>query len=342
MMKLQVLAIGALLALGSVQFAPAEALADGNDAGGNTSRFSAEELQLFEVFGHAYQLNGKAVRSKSMQEGMPTVVELSSSKNDLVRELAEMGLAQSKLAELYQQNRGALQSIFERQYREQWPNVLVKMLVKAASDAGQNNQESDIQGAAKLLEQLVGSDAQRTANEGLALIYFGVTLGNAQNEKIGSLADKAAVTGAEQKIAIRASIIHRPGNSSSWKVANSTHHDLHHCLILACAVPDRERILNDASGELLINELILPPVGFSRTTVEGTQQAVALRTMIANVPRGALLYVPRLPAGGTVLFQNPYYFSITKSAHVSLWCDEGTVDRQAVGNLKPPKAGRRK
>jgi hypothetical protein len=149
-------------------------------------------------------------------------------------------------------------------------------------------------------------------------------------------------SGPEQKLAIKASVIHKPENASSWKVSNSSHRELHHCLILACAVPDRERILNDAGGELLINQLILPPVGFSSTTVEGTQQAVVLRTMIASVPKGAVLYVPQLPAGGTVIFQNSYYLSMTKSAHVSLWCDEGTVDRQAVGNVKQPKSGRRR
>jgi hypothetical protein len=125
-----------------------------------------------------------------------------------------------------------------------------------------------------------------------------------------------------------------PGKFGSWQVTNMTRNDLHHCLILTRAVADREKIGKYAGGELLLNELILPPAGFERSTVNDAQQAVALRTMIANVSSGTLLYLPRLQAGGPVLFQSPCYLSITKSANVSLWCDEGTVDKQAVGNLE--------
>ena len=340
-MKLQLPVVGVLFALAAVQFTAVEAIAGSDERESSTPRFSADELTLLEVFGNAYKLNGKAVRPKSMTEGLPTVAELTKSQNRLVRELAEMGLVQSKLAELYQANRGQLQSVFERQYREQWPSVLVKMLVSAASDAANNNQGADIQEAAKLVEQLLGDDAQRTANEGLALVFFGTALGNEEHEKIRLLAEKAPAVGPKQKISIKSSIDTRPGKFAPWQVTNTSQNDLHHCLILTSAVPDREKIVNYAGGELLLNELILPPAGFTRKTVNDTQQAVLLRTMIANVPRGALLYVPRLSARGTVTFQSPCYLSITKSAHVSLWCDEGTVDRQALSNLERAKTKRR-
>jgi len=105
-MKLQLPVVGVLFALAAVQTAAVEALAGSDERESSTPRFSADELTLLEVFGNAYKLNGKAVRPKSMTEGLPTVAELTKSQNRLVRELAEMGLVQSKLAELYQATSG--------------------------------------------------------------------------------------------------------------------------------------------------------------------------------------------------------------------------------------------
>jgi hypothetical protein len=337
-MKLQLPLAGILFALAACRPAPAEVFGKGKEGAGDEARFSADELRLLEIFSRAYELNGKLVRPKTMQEGLPTVVELTRSENRRVRELAEMGLVQSQLARLYQQNRSDLQSAFEKQYRDEWPKVFLKMLASAA----QTDRPQDVREAAKLVEELIGNDAQRTANQGLALLFFGKALGRVQNDKIRSLAQRAPLPGADQRITIKVLIDPTPRRFGSWRVTNTSRKDLHHCVILTRAVPDLDKLGTDAGTELLLNELILPPAGFERRTVNGAQQAVVLRTMIAALSSGTILYVPRLPAGGTVVFQSSCALPITKSGDVSLWCDEGTVDGQGVGNWEQVKAMRQR
>lgn len=309
---------------------PADSLAK-DDGPDRPCRFSQVEIQLLQAYGSPYELDGTPSNKKTMDELHPVVVELAKSDNPRVKELALVGCAQYELLQLFKENRGDLNKVVEKQ-AEKSPEIFLGMLVDAAKNATKNERVQDVKKAGELIEELLGPNAQRTQNQGFALIFFGKALGKVQSEKIANLANEVKIPGVAQKTSIKVSIDLTPKKMGWWSVKNTGKADFHHCLIRATTVPDLATITRAGGDELLLNRLILPPAGFSRPTVDGFQQAVVLRTMIASISADRWIYVPVLKAGSTVSFRYPFSARLCKSGDLSLWCDEGNADAQAVEN----------
>jgi hypothetical protein len=108
---------------------------------------------------------------------------------------------------------------------------------------------------------------------------------------------------------------------------------LHHCLVLARAFPDP--LLVDKKTRMNLATVVLGSgaIGASEETTELTMCYTVIQSVINNMERGGLIFVPEIPAGGTVrlrltaLDDMPYL----KNGEVSLWCNELTVESLSTG-----------
>jgi hypothetical protein len=302
-------------------------------------RFSADALALFNEISNSYDLNGKRVASGKLDEEV--LARLAKSKEKEVGELAESAVHLKLLQRLSREDNKKVQAAFEEQAKR-IPGIVAVHVIDALRSP--EKEKNDLQSAAKFLEELMGSKGgrkdspQQAVNRAWSTACLGNGLGISMRESMRTLANRPGPATAELKNPIGVQV--NTELLGAITLTNRTDHALHHCLIFTRLEADKDRLKKLAAEEDLVGALILPSLGFSKNTVEASRLAAQLRWDFNQQDKGVMLYVPEIPARGTVTSQlaRPDYYTISKGADMSIWCDELTLDHQPADNWSDARA----
>jgi hypothetical protein len=296
-------------------------------------RFSKDAIQLFTELTDGYELNGQRVRKGNGDKEI--LKKLSLSQEPEVAEVAQKAPMLDFLQQLSQSQDREIQRAFEKQAMK-WPATIAATVIQAL---GQSDPEkNDIRSAAKLLEGLMGSSdpdsPQQAVNRAWATTCLGNGLSLSIQKSLKTIGERGGPSALTTRNPISVTLNTNSPDLGTITLTNRTNQTLHHCLIFTRLEADRERINKLASEEDLVGRLILPGLGFSKATVEGSREAARLRYNFHAQDKGVMIYVPEIPANGkvTALLSQPEYFLSSRGAEMSLWCDELAIERQPAAN----------
>jgi hypothetical protein len=316
-----------------------EAMAD------TPSRFSADAVALFNEISNSYDLNGKRVAGGKFDD--EALAKLAKSDEKEVREVAELAPKLKMLNMLNREQGKKIQEAFKEQI-DKWPGIIGGKVIEALGSPPK--EKATIQDAAKLLEQLMGSDRkkigapQQAVNKAWAIACLGNGTGLSMRNTMRDLALKQGPKGADVKEPVTVVLETEGPLFGGINITNKTDKALHHCLLFTRLVADKEQLEKLNKEENLVGKFILPGLGFSKATVAGSVMAADLRFSFNMQDKGVMIYVPEIPAGGkvTTLVARFDYFTIGSEADISLWCDELAAEHQPASNFSEARAAAEK
>jgi hypothetical protein len=184
-----------------------------------------------------------------------------------------------------------MQKAFETQ-ADQWPGIFAAQIIKSL--AGDGKEKSDIHASAKFLEKLMGTQPLKVVNEGWRIAYLGNELSIATADKMAALAQRLKLATQPPKNAFQVRLETEPNRLGLINVTNRTDRTLHNCLVLTRLTVDREFVRTRAVQEDLVGKLVLPLLGFSKTTILSSREQTRLRSLFAEQDKGAVLYLAEL------------------------------------------------
>lgn len=291
-------------------------------------RFSADAVALLEQVTQAYDLNGKRMPAGRFDDAV--LDRLAASADEQVRDLTEMvrGL---KLIQTLNRQQGRVVGEAFRAQAAKFPGIMAERLAEVSADPA--GDEFAIQSAAKTVEALLGTEPQKAVNRAWAIAYVGNGLGNHLKGRLRDLAAQAGnADGPAESIVV--SLATEPGRLGNVTVLNRGKAPLHHCLIITRLEADEERIQAAAEEEDKVGKSILPALGLSPTTVEGSREAARLRYAFSKQDKGVVVYVAEIPPGGrvTTMLAAPGYYAVARGADVSFWSDEAAIEHKPASN----------
>lgn len=299
-------------------------------------RFSADAVALFAELTQAYDLNGR--RMPAGKFGPAALARLAKSKEAEVALVAKQAPHLKLLQELSRAQNKKVLEVFGKQAKE-WPGIMAGHVIEAL--ASPEGEKGDIRWAAKLLEDLMGTEPdrpgeqtpQQAVNRAWAIACMGNGLGISMRVTMRKIAARGGTGTGGLKGPITVTVETGPG-LGAITLTNRSGKALHHCLIFTRLEADAERIKAAAAQEDLVGAFLLPALGFSKKLVDGSREAARLRHLFNRQDKGVMVYVPEIPAGGKVstLLARPDYYLVSRGASMSIWCDELAVDPQPAEN----------
>jgi len=294
-------------------------------------RFSEEMIALFRELSEPYEINRKTVPPGMFDDKI--LAKLAKSPDRDVSTLASMA-REIKFLHLLQKEQGKKARIEIEEQAKKIPAIIAGRLIEGLRDS--DSDISTIRGAAKAVEDMMGSEPQQAVNNAWAIGCLGNGLAIKTREKLRTIATREKAPMSAPKNSIIAALETRRDRLGTVTLLNRTSRSLHHCLITGRLQADRERLQAIANQERLVGVFIMPSLGFSKQTVEGSLLATQLRTSFNQQDKGMMIYVSEIPPRTTVsaFLERADYFLISKSADVSLWSDELMVEHQGVSNFQ--------
>jgi hypothetical protein len=320
------------------------ALPAADPARSGRQRFSADAVALFAELTQGYDLDGRRFPGGKLDPAVLARLTRSSEK-----EVAAVATQAPYLKLLHELNRAQNRRVLEvfGDQAKAWPGIMAGHVIKAVVSS--DTDTKDIRWAAKLLEDLMGTDNDRTGrespqqavNRAWSVACLGNGLGISMRSTMRSLAARGGSGSIAGKDAVAVTL--ETGRAlGAITLTNRSGRALHHCLIFTRLESDRERIEAAARQEDLFGAFVLPAMGLSPKLVAGSREAARLRHHFNKQDKGVMVWVPEVPAGGkvTTLLAQPGYYSVSKSASMSIWCDELAIDPQPASNwneVRPPQ-----
>jgi hypothetical protein len=120
-------------------------------------------------------------------------------------------------------------------------------------------------------------------------------------------------------------------------VTNKTASPLRNCLLLARSIPNPKAVERQANSEIVAINLLKGLAGVELAGVEADKTKayvdVLYRSVLRNMERGGIVFVPEIPASGTVrvglIAANEMVY--VNGSEISLWCDELTLTGVSTG-----------
>lgn len=297
--------------------------------GQDRPRFSPEAVTLLEQISQAYDLNGRRMPAGQVDDAV--LARLAKSNDPQIREVARMMPELKLLHALNRQQGREVVAAFGEQVRRLPASMAVRVIEALASP---DEEKDDLRSAAKTLEAFLGSEPQKAVNKAWAIACLGNGLGIYLKGHLRELAARGGPADAAHAKAIAVTLGTGSGRLGTVTVTNQSGRTLHHCLLITRLEADRERLRALAAQEDAFGKFLLPSLGLSKETVAGSRLAAHLRYMFNEQDKGVVVYVPEIPAGGTVTttLAAPGYYRVAKGADVSVWCDEGAVEHRPASN----------
>lgn len=308
--------------------------ADGPSGTSDSKRFSAEAITLLGQTTQAYDLDGRRMPSGSMDPG--ELARLAKCDEELVSSVASTFPQLKLLHELATQGDFLIAKAIEKQ-AEQMPLLMAEAIINHASIP--DDERDEIRDAARTIEAIAGTEPQLAVNRAWSISCMQIGLSCVTKNQLRKLASQKGAGDAEDRAKVEVTL----GTGALLGAINVTNRSptaWHNCLIITTLDADRTQLAATAVQEELVGAYLLPGLGFSQATVEGSQLACRLRTCFNLQEKGVVVFVGEVPAGSTVttLLADPQYYRIANWAGVSLWADELAVERQQARNWDTVKA----
>ncbi len=292
-------------------------------------RFSAGAIALLEQITNSFDLNGTRMPPGPFDKTVLT--RLAKADQPQVRAVAEMAPELKLLHTLNRlQGKAAAEKIGERA----GPALIHigKYVIEGLTDS--REEKDDLRAAVKTLEEVIDSKTQEEVNKAWAIACLGNGVGVAMKAQLRDLATSGQQPGGKEWKGIAVALGTAPTQFGAIAIKNRTRRTLHHCLVITRLEADRERLKTLAAQEDAVGEFILPALGFSKRTVDGSRLAARLRYLFCQQDKGVVVYVPELAPGATLTttLADPKYFRVAKGADVSFWCDEGSIEHCSASN----------
>lgn len=185
----------------------------------------------------------------------------------------------------------------------------------------------------QVIEDLVFKEPLEQSVQASTILVVGQAKGLASKEKVQALVGKPIGPAPAGKEPLKVKLETTKNKQVVVAVTNQTKVPLHHCLLLARAIPNPamvERKINSDKTLLLLGGGAL---GASDKFAEKALDYILLQSVLYNMERGGMVFVPEIPAGGTVRLglTSADDMVYLKDSELSLWCDELTVTGLKTG-----------
>jgi DNA-binding transcriptional regulator YdaS (Cro superfamily) len=283
-------------------------------------RYSRETIELFGAISGAYGLNDQSVAGGDIK----AAARLAASPDANVRQIASHAIQLHALRQLRtEQGRKTLAEL-KQQIEVDAPLAYAKRLITSDTKPG----------VAELLEDLMGSKVQDEFNKAYLLTLLSMD----KSAKLRGLIQTHAQSNPPTVLGVNPVAIFcetTPQTLGSITIRNDSGRTLHKMVLVGRLAVDAEAAKAAGKAEDAIGRDLLPAIGFSKETVEGSRLAGQLRALAAQIDPGNFAFVPEVKPGGSVRISisPPRALVRAKSADLSVFCDELTVVSQRPSNF---------
>ena len=325
------------------------------------SRFSPELIELLTATSNGYELNGKAI-APAMD--IPAILKAAMSKDPRIQELGRLSC---DLVYLYTRLRKQKPDPeIERIAKANMPDIkteclkivlarvkpeelvtfgisaaFVENLVKVGRKEGVFA-PSDAN--TQLIEDLVLQQPLDQSVQASTLFVVGQAKGLASKDKVQALVGKPIGPVPPAKEPIKVMLETTKDKQVVVAVTNQSQAPLHQCLLRARAIPNPAMVERKINSDKVLLLLGAGALGSSDKFTGNTLDYILLQSVLYNMERGGMVFVPEIPAGGTVRLglisaDDMVYL---QDSELSLWCNELTVAGLKTGtraSFPPELAG---
>jgi hypothetical protein len=311
-------------------------------------RFTPELIELLTAASGDYELNGKAVATNI---DAAAILRATQAKDSRIQELGRLACDLVSLQALVRKQTpdpeiervaktgklellaDFLQVLAKRVSPEELAEfkgraMLVDQLLKEGERKGVIEA-----GGLKPIEQKLFIGPQKQVIESTILKMVGQTRGFEMADKTRALVEGASrpVPAAKEPIAVKLETT--KDKKVVLSLTNQTKAPLHHCLLFTRAVADPKKVEKFTRAEMTTRLGLVGALGASKENLESAATMIFLQSVLMNMDRGGMFFVPEVPVGGTVKVGLTSVKDMTyvKSTEVSLWSDELTVASLSAG-----------
>ena len=311
------------------------------------SRFSPELIELLTATSNGYELNGKAIPPAM---DIPAILKATKSKDPKIQELGRLScdlvylnaaLREQKpdpeIERIAKANMPAgdevecLKIVSDRVSAEQLAEfglkaTFIETLLKGGRKRG-DFADGDDSLFMKKFNTIIGEQYKKS-NKSHTMLIVGQNKGLALKEKSIALVGQLTRVPPTAKEPIRVKLETTREKQVVVTITNQTTVPFQHCLLLARAIPDPQLVEKKSRSQM--SALLLGGafgLGGSDDSKVAACWDILLQSVLYNMERGSMVYVPEIPVGGTVraglISANDLVY--LKNTEISLWCDELTV-----------------
>jgi hypothetical protein len=312
-----------------------------------TSFLSGEAIDLLTATSNGYELNGKRIAPAL---DVPAILKAARSKDARIQELGSLScelvylvaqlrkekpneeverIAQARLARIDVE---CLKIVLDRVSAKELVGfglnvAFMDALIKEGRKRGELVKPS---ADSEILEKLLLEKPLQELLRSTMIRLVGQAKGLASKEKIKTLVGKHVGSTPALRESIKIKLETLKDKQVVVTVTNQGMAPLHHCLLQSRAFPDPrliERKINSDRAAMLLAAGFL---GVGEKSTDNASLYTLLQYVLSNTERGALVYLPEIPAGGTVRLglttsEDLVYL---KESELSLWCEELTLTKQ--------------